>query len=168
MSMWIKQGLHWQKRGYNLISEFRRAQRRRRARKHDTPIGMDLKGTDQALQTLKDFDSRDWQRIHLDNKYWTCTKPEFQKILEANTLNEKQYVLDQFDCDNFAFNLKAQVARDYGLNNVGMVIDNSAGHAYNVVIFKDGTAELLEPQSDRWITPGESKMYSFEKGIIIL
>ena len=168
MNKWTRQGFRWQARGFNLIAEFRRTQRRKRARKHALPMGMNLKGTDEALKTLDGFDSKDWQRIHLDNKYWTCTKPEFQKILEANTLNEKQYVLDQFDCDNFAFNLKAQVARDYGLNNVGMIIDNSAGHAYNVVIFKDGSAELLEPQSDRWITPGESDMYSFKRGVIIL
>lgn len=63
---------------------------------------------------------------------------------------------------------RRQIAKDYGLNNVGIVIDNSGRHAYNVVICKDGTAELLEPQSDTWVTPGESKMYSFKKGLILL
>ena len=168
MNKWVRQGFKWQSRGYDLISEFRRAQRRRSARKHTPPIEINLKGTDEALKTLEGFDPKNWQRIHLDNKYWTCTKPEFQKILETNTINEKQYVLDQFDCDNFAFNLKAQIAKDYNLNNVGMVIDNSGGHAYNVVIFRDGTAELLEPQTDKWVTPGESRMYSFKRGIILL
>jgi len=168
MNKWVRSGRLWQTRGYNLISEFRKSQRRKKAKKQTHPKGINLRDTDKALSTLEGYNTRDWQRIHLDNKYWTCTKVEFQRILETNTINEKQYVLDQFDCDNFAFNLKAQVAKEYGLNNVGMVIDNSGGHAYNVVIFRDGTAELLEPQSDRWIIPGESKMYSFKKGIILL
>ena len=168
MNRWVREGMRWQSRGYNLINDFRKSQRRRQTQKKTRPLRMTLQDTDTALRTLKGYNTKKWQRIHLDNKYWTCTKPEFQKILETNTINEKQYVLDQFDCDNFAFNLKAQVAKDYNLNNVGMVIDNSGGHAYNVVIFRDGTAELLEPQTDRWVTPGESRMYSFKRGIILL
>ena len=122
----------------------------------------------EALKNLKGYTKRSWQRITLDNQYWTCSKEEFQTIVDYNTINEKQYVLQQFDCDNFAFAFKAQVALNHNLNNVGLVIDNSGGHAYNVIVFNDGTAELFEPQTDRWITPGESKMYSFKKGIVIL
>jgi len=122
---------------------------------------------EQALTKLG-YNQDSWQRILLDNKYWTCSKEEFQKVVEYNTINEKQYVLEQYDCDNFAFAFKAQVAMNHNLNSVGLVIDNSAGHAYNVVIFEDGTAELFEPQNDTWITPGQSEMYKFEKGIIII
>ena len=121
-----------------------------------------------ALQKLEGFKEDTWQRIVLDNKYWTCSKEAFQEIIDYNTLNEKQYVSEQYDCDNFAFTFKAQVGLNHNLNNVGLVIDNSGGHAYNVVIFDDGTAELFEPQNDRWITPGESGAYTFQTGIIIL
>ena len=121
-----------------------------------------------ALQKLEGFKEDTWQRIVLDNKYWTCSKEAFQEIIDYNTLNEKQYVSEQYDCDNFAFTFNAQVGLNHNLNNVGLVIDNSGGHAYNVVIFDDGTAELFEPQNDRWITPGESGAYTFQTGIIIL
>jgi len=114
------------------------------------------------------YNQDSWQRVLLDNKYWTCSKEEFQKVVEYNTINEKQYVLEQYDCDNFAFAFKAQVAMNHNLNNVGLVIDNSGGHAYNVVIFDDGTAQLFEPQNDTWITPGESGAYAFQTGIIII
>ena len=121
-----------------------------------------------ALSNLEGYNDQDWQRIVLDNKYWTCSKEAFQEIVDYNTLNEKQYILEQYDCDNFAFTFKAQVGLNHNLNNVGLVLDHSGGHAYNVVIFDDGTAELFEPQTDRWITPGESAAYSFTAGIIIL
>ena len=57
----------------------------------------------EALKNLKGYTKRSWQRITLDNQYWTCSKEEFQTIVDYNTINEKQYVLQQFDCDNFAF-----------------------------------------------------------------
>ena len=114
------------------------------------------------------YNQKNWQRILLDNKYWTCSKTDFQKVVDFNTINEKKYILEQYDCDNFAFAFKAQVGMNHKLNNVGLVIDNSSGHAYNIVIFDDGTAELFEPQNDSWITPGQTEMYKFKRGIIIL
>ena len=168
MNQWIRDGKSWTRKKTSFISSFRRAQKRRTTRKKTLPVHMTIPDIQRALTTIKGFNKKKWQHLVLDNKYWVCTKSEFQKVVDNNTINEKKYVLDQFDCDNFAFNFKAQVAMNYNLNNVGMVIDNSGGHAYNVVVFNNGTAELFEPQSDRWIKPGESKMYSFEKGVIIL
>ena len=98
---------------------------------------MTIPDIQRAIEGIKGYRNSDWQRIVLDNKYWVCTKTEFQRVVDTNTINEKQYVLDQFDCDNFAFAFKAQVAMNYNLNNVGLVIDNSGGHAYNIVIFND-------------------------------
>lgn len=165
MNRWIKKGATSK---YNLLNNFRRSQRRRATLKRTNPRNMSLSEVDDAINTVKGYNKKNWQLIRLDNKYWVCNKSEFMRVVRTNTINEKQYVLDQFDCDNFAFNFKAQVAFQYNLNNVGMVIDNSGGHAYNIVVFNNGTAQLFEPQSDRWITPGESKMYSFKKGVIII
>jgi hypothetical protein len=168
MNKWTREGIRWQTRGFKMISEFRRSQRRRTTRRQTNPVNTTSSEIDTALRTVSGYNTRNWQLIRLDNRYWVCSKSEFQRIVNTNTINEKQYVLDQFDCDNFAFTFKSQVAANYNLNNVGMVIDNSGGHAYNIVVFTNGTAELFEPQTDRWITPGESEMYSFKKGIILI
>ena len=121
-----------------------------------------------ALADLIGKRKKSWKRIHLDNKYWLCSQEEFQTVVEHNKINEKTYIYDQFDCDNFAFAFKAQVAMNHNLNNVGIVIDNSGGHAYNVVVFRDGTAKLFEPQTDAWVEPGSAPLYKFDKGIIII
>ena len=151
-----------------MLNRFRRSISRRRVKRTVIRNQADNTMINVALNTIQGWNKRNWERITLDNTYWLCSREHFQTIVDHNTINEKKYVLDQFDCDNFAFNFKAQVAMNHNLNNVGMVIDNSGGHAYNVVIFNDLTAALFEPQTDRWITPGESKMYSFKKGLVIL
>ena len=156
---------------FQWIDSLRRVINLRKVKKQTSRSNMDTEFIANALSTIPGYRKRgkaQWQRIVLDNKYWTCSKEDFQKIVEFNKINEKQYIADKFDCDNFSFNFKAQVATNHNLNNVGIVIDNSGGHAYNVVIFNDGTADLFEPQTDQWIIPGSDKLYSFKRGIIIL
>ena len=164
MNRWLRRG----SRSLSMLNEFRRIRRRNKTTKKISPKQMTSEDITKALQTLKGYTLSHWQRIHLDNKYFVCTKPEFQKVVDANTIDEKKYIKDQFDCDNFAFAFKAQVAMQYKLNNVGMVIDHSGGHAYNVIVFSNGKAELFEPQNDRWITPGENKSHLFKRGIVII
>ena len=167
MTNWVSRGRRWQGRGYSLIREFRQLQKRKKVIRRSNPTQLTSEDITTALRTLKGYRSGTWQRINLDNKYWSCTKNRFQDVVDENKINERTYVVDKFDCDNFAFAFKAQVAMNYNLNNVGLVIDHSGGHAYNVVVFQDGSAELFEPQNDRWISPGESKQYSFKRGIVI-
>ena len=59
------------------------------------------------------------------------------------------------------------VDKRFGLNNVGLVIDYSGGHAYNIIIFKDGSVKLFEPQTDRWARAGRGN-YKFQWGHIII
>lgn len=151
-----------------MFNRIRRTLSRRRVKRVVKRTGNSSDLVNAALKTLKGYNTRTWKRITLDKKYWLCSKSHFQTIIQYNKINEKQYTSDQFDCDNFAFAFKAQVALNHGLNNVGLVIDNSGGHAYNVIIFNDGSAALFEPQTDKYVTPGQSKMYTFKKGIIIL
>jgi len=104
----------------------------------------------------------------IDNKYWTCSEKDWKKIIEFDWTDEKKYVTEQYDCDNFAFNFKARVARKFGLNSVGLVIDYSGGHAYNLIVFSDGTWKIFEPQSDNFpYTIGEG-LYKFEEGFILI
>ena len=115
-----------------------------------------------------DFIGEEIQRLHLDSKYWVCSKKEFEDWIEWDWTNKKRYISEEYDCDNFAFSFKARCDRRLGINAVGLVIDYSGGHAYNLVIFSDAAPALFEPQSDTWKKKGQSKMYTFTNGYLIL
>ena len=127
-----------------------------------------------VYNALKDagFLTSGMKRLHLDSKYWACSKKEFQDWIRWDWTNKKKYVAEEYDCDNFAFSFKARCDRKIGINTVGLVIDYSGGHAYNVVAFTDSPAKLYEPQSDRWVEPNASKsrneVYKLTNGYIIL
>jgi len=109
------------------------------------------------------------QRKTLDSKYWTCTRLDFDAIIKWDWTDNKKYVAEKYDCDNFAFSFKARMDRKFHLNNVGLVVDYSGGHAYNCVVFSDGTAELFEPQSDLFTTSQlGTGYYKCESGFILI
>lgn len=98
----------------------------------------------------------------LDNKYVGVSQKEFQKIIDWDWTDNKKYVAEKYDCDNFAFSFKARVDRKFHVNTVGLVIDYDGGHAYNIVVFADGTSKIFEPQSDSWPKKGRG-MYIFNR-----
>ena len=102
------------------------------------------------------------QMTWLDNKYIAVPQKEFQKIIDWDWTDNKKYIAEKYDCDNFAFSLKARVDRRFHVNTVGLVIDYDGGHAYNIIIFADGTSKIFEPQSDGWPKQG-SGMYVFNR-----
>ena len=114
-----------------------------------------------------DFVGEEIKRLHLDSKYWVCSKQEFEDWIKWDWTNKKRYISEEYDCDNFAFSFKARCDRRLGINAVGLVIDYSGGHAYNLVIFSDAAPELFEPQGDRWVEGGKG-MYKMVDGYIIL
>ena len=91
----------------------------------------------------------------------------FAEVVAHDPTDEKRYAADQFDCDNFSFNFKARIGRQYGINSVGVVIDHSSGHAYSLVVFLDGTARIFEPQNDQWPNLGDPN-YKLQSGLIII
>ena len=105
--------------------------------------------------------------LALDNKYLVTNQADMKKIIEWDWTDNRTYIAEKYDCDNFAFSFKAMVDRKFGVNNVGLVIDISAGHAYNIIVFNDGTVRLFEPQSDKWPRIG-TNMYKFEEGKILI
>ena len=114
------------------------------------------------------FVGEEVQRLHLDSKYWVCSKQEFEDWIEWDWTNGKKYISEEYDCDNFAFSFKARCDRKIGINSVALVIDYSGGHAYNLVVFSDVAPELFEPQNDSWRKKGESTMYTLTSGYVIL
>ena len=127
-----------------------------------------------VYNALKDagFLTSGMKRLHLDSKYWACSKREFQDWIRWDWTNKKKYISEQYDCDNYAFSFKARCDRVIGINTVALVIDYSGGHAYNLVVFTDSPAELYEPQGDRFVDMGtgisKNEIYKMKDGYILL
>ncbi len=89
--------------------------------------------------------------LRLDGTYYTTDPQTFNNIIKWDWTDTRKYVTDTFDCDKFAMYFKARMAIDFGINAIGIVIDYSAGHAYNLVILKSSQGinwYLYEPQND--------------------
>lgn len=115
-----------------------------------------------------------WQtgvrRIPLDGVYWTVSRDDMHAIVDHDPVDEREYKLHEFDCENFAMTLKMAVARAYGVNTLGVVVDWTAEHAYNVALYDDGEMEFLEPQTDVFLPPEmlPTGMHKLDDGIILL
>jgi hypothetical protein len=55
-----------------------------------------------------------------------------------------------------------------GINTVGVVIDWSGAHAYNILMTADGTVNLYEPQGGYIAEPGGEDRHTFENVTILL
>ena len=97
---------------------------------------------------LEDLDA-DIVRLPLDGKYVLTNKESFLEIVAWDWVDSWDWLKDKFDCENFAFLFKSHVDLYFGLNQVGVVLDYKAGHAYNLVIFPNGKVMLFEPQADQ-------------------
>jgi hypothetical protein len=96
-----------------------------------------------------------------DGKYWYTDLDTWKVIVQRDELNEyKQWVLDRFDCDNFAVTFSSHMAEFFDMNSAGValgaVLDKNTKqeigyHAYNCfIVNSNGKAELwlYEPQND--------------------
>jgi hypothetical protein len=116
---------------------------------------------DELQSVIRDVCSKSpfagWMR--LDRTYYAVDLETFKKVVDWDWTDARKYVLDRFDCDKFALYFKSRVAIDFGINAIGVVLDYSAGHAYNLVITKDAAGKvewrLFEPQTD--------KLFKFEE-----
>ena len=105
----------------------------------------------------------------LDGWYWLpATKEDFLTMVNYSWAEKRQWIQDQFDCDDFSFGFKSHMVEDFGTNCVGVVIDVPSSHAYNLVVFKDRTWALWEPDSNVFVQPGEDSRHSFREGLILL
>lgn len=111
--------------------------------------------------------SVDWNRLPLDGEYWVTDQESMREIIEADLTDAHGYQSGKFDCENYALSFAARVQREYGITGVGIVIDWSGAHAYNMLVTKD-SVELYEPQNDELIDPGQGDMYPFENVSIII
>ena len=108
---------------------------------------------DEVQSVIKDLRNKGgfqgWLR--LDGTYYTTDLDTFKKIIEWDWTDTRKYISETFDCDKFAMYFKSRMAIDFHINAIGVVLDYSAGHAYNLVILKDAQGVkwlLYEPQLD--------------------
>ena len=109
-------------------------------------------------------------RLPLDGTYRMTNKSNFLHVVAWDWVDNKPYVKEIFDCENFAISFKANMDWYFGLNQVGIVIDYESGHGYNLVLFPDGSAWVLEPQSDALVvwSKRNTTFYALEGAIVLI
>jgi len=85
-------------------------------------------------------------RLPLGREFQLTDKDTFVDFIAWDWVDSFEYH-KFYRCGNFAVSFKAS-ADQWGVNQVGIVLDYKSGHAYNLVVFPDGKVMLLEPQSD--------------------
>jgi hypothetical protein len=109
----------------------------------------------------------------LDSHYVSTTLDDFRKIILWDWTDNLHYEINVFDCENFAFYFASRVARMFGINTVGIVLDYSSAHAYNLVVVKDRQGVrwyLYEPQTDELFTyeQRDQSLYAMKQYILLL
>lgn len=77
------------------------------------------------------------QIIFMDGLYRLPSPALFKDLVSQSWLKDEIYCAQFFDCDKFAFLFKSLLALYYRLNNVGVVLNFTGEHAFNLGIVKD-------------------------------
>ena len=92
-----------------------------------------------------------------DKKIVALTKEGMDLFLAKNKVNRNKYINDSggrnFDCDNFAEQLRTELQKEYGINGIGIIWGDV--HAWNFFVIASTTRPriiMIEPQTDEIIT----------------
>ena len=120
----------------------------------------------------------DVQVEYLDHEYRTYPRAIFEEVIRDDKTNRSMAWPERNDCDNYAWRFKGAMDFWYNVDAVGFVLDKSAWHAYNIIVFGDGSAALFEPQQDRFVALDEpitvatpaigTGRYSLTKGVVLI
>ncbi len=85
----------------------------------------------------------------LDNAYYYTDETGWKLILTDLVTNSSLYIVDKFDCEDFAIKAKSIANSRYGLNTVGFVIGDipQGRHGFNLIVTTTGLL-LFEPQNN--------------------
>jgi hypothetical protein len=111
--------------------------------------------------------------LPLDGTYYATDLETLKKIIDWDWTDTRKYLVDTFDCDKFAMYFKARVSIDFGINAIGVILDYSSAHAYNLVIVKYSQGVryyLFEPQNDSIFTyeQRDQSFYAMKQYIMLL
>lgn len=131
---------------------------------------VDQEKVEDVLSDLDQWDQREsyW---YDDGKYRVPNIDDFEAVARRDSTDEREYVADYFDCDNYSEYIIALFARRYRCNSVGIVMspDAEPPHAFNVVIVEvdgDIEARLWEPQTDEWVLDESDPKYTLDGAMI--
>jgi len=114
------------------------------------------------------------EMLLMDMKYRYVDLKTMDEIIGIDWTNHKKYVIDIYDCDNFAFSFKSRMAEIWGINGVAvalgvLTIDKGKYlHAWNYFIAEESGKPklfLLEPQLDL-VVEAEQKTFTV-KGVTV-
>jgi hypothetical protein len=124
---------------------------------------------------IKDVQSKGGMQtwLRLDGTYYAADLDTIKKIIEWDWTDTRKYITDTFDCDKFATYFKSRMAIDFRINAIGIILDYSAGHAYNLIIVKDAQGVrwyLYEPQNDKMFTydQRDKQFYTMQSYVLLL
>jgi hypothetical protein len=98
----------------------------------------------------------------LDNRYRTTTLDGFRAVAQWDKTNLRQYIVDFWDCDDYAWRFKSNVTSTFLINAVGFVIDWSdpkCAHSYNILFPEGSDPVVYEPQNDNVMSIDEARRY---------
>ncbi len=101
-----------------------------------------------------------------DSQYWTVSLEDWKRIFDDVLSGLPKYLLDRFDCEDFAMIVMARILERYGLNTCGVAVGKVpfGYHGYNLFVeWEEGQPKLhvLEPQT------GEIDPQGYEKDTVI-
>ena len=99
--------------------------------------------------------------VHLtDMRYWVCPADVAVDAVQHLGVHHEEYAPDKGDCDGFAYTLRGRCETELHMNCHALVIDTSAGHAYNAQLYLGGSdldelrAIAIEPQTGQYVELG--------------
>jgi hypothetical protein len=83
-----------------------------------------------------------------DKSYLACSRADIEAFLDQDKTNKHQYVVEEYDCDDFSYRLMGQFAVE-GWARLAFGIVWTDRHALNCFITENGEFRLIEPQTDK-------------------
>jgi hypothetical protein len=80
-----------------------------------------------------------------DLTFQTCSKEEVQKIIDWSKVQQRKYVVEAFDCDDFSYALQGAVSI-YPWSTIPFGIIWTNKHALNFFVSSDRKVWFVEPQ----------------------
>lgn len=103
-----------------------------------------------------------------DERYYAIDKAAWADVLKAMPPRNK-YLAERYDCDAYSRWFFGYIAHTYEINALGMCVDFSGHHAYNLICVWDGadglSVEFVEPQLDK-VVPLGSNHHILTEGFI--
>ncbi len=102
-----------------------------------------------------------------DSQYWAVSLEDWKRIFNDVRSSLPKYLLDRFDCEDFAMLVMARVLERYGLNTCGVATGQVpfGYHGYNLFVARHDNGyfylHVLEPQT------GEIDPLGYNKDTVI-